>query len=345
MVSTAIDPHAPVARWRPVIAARRDRLLPWALMVTSAWLVGGGYLDGWAHSHGKVDQTFFTLWHAVLYAGFGACAGVLLAATRRAPGQRWAWTLPVGYGLSLVGALIFAAGGLADLAWHLAFGIETDTAALLSPTHLVLYLGAALIVTGPLRAAWQACGGQPRGWPVWLPVQASLGFLFALLTFATQFAHPLVWPQASTDASRLSVGSQIYRMAADGSYLTPLVRAHGLDTFQPAWSPDGRHLAFTSRDAQERTWTLNIADADGSHPRVLLTDDQQAAPLFPDWSPDSHWIAFIGMREGQRDLFLLPATGGEVHRLTRLGVQPERPSWSPDGTRLAFTAAAAGQQR
>src|SRR6266536_4660294 len=92
MVSTAIDPHAPFARWRPVIAARRDRLLPWALMITSAWLVGGGYLDGWAHSHGKVDQSFFTPGTPLLYAG---------------------------YGLSLVGTLMFAAGGAqAHTAWR-----------------------------------------------------------------------------------------------------------------------------------------------------------------------------------------------------------------------------------
>ncbi|HSE45781.1 MAG TPA: hypothetical protein VLA89_10700 [Gemmatimonadales bacterium] len=49
--------------------------------------------------------------------------------------------LPVGYGLSGLGALIFAAGGMTDLIWHTIFGIEAHVEALLSPTYLVLALG------------------------------------------------------------------------------------------------------------------------------------------------------------------------------------------------------------
>ena len=45
----------------------------------SAWLVGGFFLDGWAHTHGKVDQSFFTPWHAVLYSGHVVNLIVLLA--------------------------------------------------------------------------------------------------------------------------------------------------------------------------------------------------------------------------------------------------------------------------
>src|SRR5215469_12275517 len=36
----------------------------------SALVVGGVFLDGWAHNHGKVDQSFFTPWHALLYSAF-----------------------------------------------------------------------------------------------------------------------------------------------------------------------------------------------------------------------------------------------------------------------------------
>jgi hypothetical protein len=50
------------------------------------------------------------------------------------------------------------------MAWHLVFGIETDVAALLSPTHLLLATGAALIVAGPLRAAWLSWASSPRRW-------------------------------------------------------------------------------------------------------------------------------------------------------------------------------------
>src|ERR671910_2791994 len=100
---------------RPTLAASRvsplsETLLAWFVVATSAWFIGGVYLDGWAHNHGKVDDSFFTPWHGVLYSGYGATAGVLLAALfrNRAAGQPWRQALPDGYGLALVGALIFA---------------------------------------------------------------------------------------------------------------------------------------------------------------------------------------------------------------------------------------------
>jgi hypothetical protein len=113
---------------------------------------------------GDVDNTFFTPWHAVLYSGYGATAGVLLAALMRnhAAGQPWRRALPDGYGLSLLGALIFALAGVGDMVWHTLFGVEVSTAALLSPTHLLLALGGALMTSGPLRAAWRANSSRPH---------------------------------------------------------------------------------------------------------------------------------------------------------------------------------------
>jgi len=55
-----------------------------------------------------------------------------------ASGRPWSRALPAGYGLSLLGVLIFAAGGIGDMIWHVLFGIEADVEALLSPTHLLL---------------------------------------------------------------------------------------------------------------------------------------------------------------------------------------------------------------
>jgi hypothetical protein len=44
-----------------------SRRFDWAVAGLSAWLIGGLYLDDWAHSHGKVGDVFFTPWHAILY--------------------------------------------------------------------------------------------------------------------------------------------------------------------------------------------------------------------------------------------------------------------------------------
>lgn len=138
---------------RPALGGAR---FDWIVIVLCTLLVGGIYLDGWAHAHGKVDSTFFTPWHAVLYAGF-AIAGAFLAVNlvrNRIKGYPWLEALPPGYSVSLLGAVIFAVGGVLDMIWHILFGIEMSVDALLSPTHLMLALGVVLMVTGPLRAVW-----------------------------------------------------------------------------------------------------------------------------------------------------------------------------------------------
>jgi hypothetical protein len=68
------------------------------------------------------------------------------------------------------------------------FGIELSTDALLSPSHLVLGLGIALIVSGPLLAAWRrpASGGLAQQ----LPAVLSLTALLCVFTFFSLFAGP-----------------------------------------------------------------------------------------------------------------------------------------------------------
>src|SRR5262249_54733530 len=115
----------------------------WMMSILAALLVGGLYLDGWAHSHGRVDNTFFTPWHAVLYSMFGLSGLILVVVTGRnfRKGYAWQQSLPRGYWLSLLGAFIFAFGGVFDLVWHTLFGFEVNLETLLSPSHLVLATG------------------------------------------------------------------------------------------------------------------------------------------------------------------------------------------------------------
>lgn len=121
-----------------------DRRLDWLVAGTSAWLVGGAWVDAWYH-HRTELESFFTPAHALLYAGFGAAAAVLLLASSRVEEGRFRLRPPVGYRAAVIGVPLFLAGGVGDSIWHTIFGIEQDVDALLSPTHLVLGLGAAAI--------------------------------------------------------------------------------------------------------------------------------------------------------------------------------------------------------
>lgn len=180
------------------------------MMVLGAFIVLGAFLDGWAHNHGQVDDSFFTPWHGILYGGY-ALAGarlVLKHFNNVGRGYRWLKALPRGYMLSLLGVLVFGMAGLGDMLWHTAFGIEENIEALLSPSHISLLIGALLIVSGPLRAAWaDGSLGLQSGWRALAPailgatgVMAMLSFFMAFGYFTEDFAYlvgsrPAGWRQ------------------------------------------------------------------------------------------------------------------------------------------------------
>lgn len=152
------------------VSTRRDDLVTTAFGV---WMVVGLFVDGWAHLNLPGLETFFTPWHGVLYSGFAAGAGWLavLAIRGRRSGRSWSHALPRGYRLGAAGVVVFGAGGLGDMAWHVAFGVETSIDALLSLTHLVLLAGAALALSSALRAGWarpvDASGVTTYSWRPW----------------------------------------------------------------------------------------------------------------------------------------------------------------------------------
>src|SRR5262245_32914921 len=150
----------------------------WTAVLLSAWFLGGLFLDGWAHNHIPEMESFFTPWHAVFYSGFLAVAGFLMATLVRNYSKGYAWpdAVPAGYELAVVGVLVFLAGGVGDLIWHELFGIESDVEALLSPTHLILAAGMALILSAPFRAGWRRLSeqhGSAQGFVALLPALLS----------------------------------------------------------------------------------------------------------------------------------------------------------------------------
>ncbi len=161
-----------------------SRRFDWLLIVLSLWFVGGLFLDGWAHTHGRTDESFFTPWHGVLYSGHMAVLVTLSAYALRFR------ALPAGYGLSLIGAGLFLLSGLGDLIWHETFGIEQSIEALYSPTHLGLAISGLMIVTGGLRAGWARPERAP-GVFAQLPALLSLALGLAWVMFFTQPTSPL----------------------------------------------------------------------------------------------------------------------------------------------------------
>lgn len=103
---------------------------------------------------------------------------------------------------------------------------------------------------------------------------------------------------------------------------------------EPALSPDGRRVAFTSnRGGSDDIWVVNT---DGTGLRQVTAHPGEDA--WPTWSPDSARIAFSSTRDDpQGDIYVVAAAGGTPTRLTSDPAGDTEPAWSPDGTRIAFT--------
>ena len=164
-------------------------LYDWSMTLASLWASGGILLDAWHHFHSDVE-TFFEWSHAVLYAGLLASfifTGIALVRFHR-QGYPWNRALPAGYDWTLIGLVVFLAGGILDMIKHTLWGFEQGFDALLSVTHLAIGAGILLMIAGPIRSAILR-ERQPQTLVQQLPMLLSLASLMELIHWGTQFVY------------------------------------------------------------------------------------------------------------------------------------------------------------
>src|SRR5215469_4210834 len=118
----------------------------------------------------------------------------------------------------------------------------------------------------------------------------------------------------------------------------------------PKISPDGKRVVYeqtrTDWDANAFETDLWIADVATGERHRLTTTGHSCNPA--EWSPDGKWIAFLSDRpgslpkspEGKKQLWVLPAEGGEAQQMTKMEKGANGFEWAPDSQRIAITAEA-----
>lgn len=143
-------------------------------------------------------------------------------------------------------------------------------------------------------------------------------------------------------SNRAAGAGEIYTMRPDGTGVTRITFPNGGNS-DPAFSPDGAKIAFTSPSASN--YEISVMNADGTGRKQLT--NTPVAESEPTWSPDGTRIAFVANSfgvDGQTDLeiWVMNAKGGDRTRLTNNTFPDTQPAWSPLGNKIAFVSARTG---
>lgn len=135
--------------------------------------------------------------------------------------------------------------------------------------------------------------------------------------------------------------ASIYTTRPSGERPSQLLERQGQSLTEPAWSPDGRHLAFAAI-TDEQVGGIFVASAAGKSvrrlTRVQSSTSDTVLDAHPRWSPDSRRIAFHRYRESGSTMHVVNPDGTALQSLGS-GFEP---SWSPDGKKIVFAAKPSG---
>jgi dipeptidyl aminopeptidase/acylaminoacyl peptidase len=121
----------------------------------------------------------------------------------------------------------------------------------------------------------------------------------------------------------------------DTDFATRLNSDHGI-------SPDGTMLAISDQSQGERQSLIYTVPIEGGTPTRIT---KESPSYGHGWSPDGKTLAFAGDRNGNLDIYSIPAGGGDETRLTTAAGLDDAPEYSPDGQYIYFNSERTGSMQ
>ena len=193
--------------------------------------------------------------------------------------------------------------------------------------------------------------------PRWSPDGSKLAFLSARASTTDQAAESprpqiCILHMAGGEAqalTHLKNGAGPFQWSPDGKRLVTVSRTGPSDNVAPAArKSDVRHYSHISYKFNDTGWFDDkrghlwvVAAASGAATQITSGEDWNDSD--PQWSPDSARIAFVSDRTGHEydgghntDVWVIPAQGGPLVKVSDHDFEDAQPRWSPDGAQIAF---------
>jgi dipeptidyl aminopeptidase/acylaminoacyl peptidase len=176
--------------------------------------------------------------------------------------------------------------------------------------------------------------------PAFSPDGSKIAFLYVEGATRPAGALAAMKPPAGVIGEDNVEVQRVAMVAADAAAAVPQeVSPANLHAYEFDWAPDSKGMAYVAADppGENNWWVAKLYTQElGGGPRVVLAPEEVSGPLHglqiavPRWSPDAHFIAFIGGLMSDQgstggDVWIVPATGGEPKDLTK--GRPTSPAW------------------